>query len=72
MAPTHVKILEVFPAMNGVLGSICKCVLARPISLSHRMHRMGEGIHWRGAEFVGLMLRHVRRSDSPQLAPASE
>ena len=27
--------------------------------------RRGEGIHWRRAEFVGLMPRHVRRSDSP-------
>jgi len=38
----------------------------KPLTLT-LSHPMGEGIHWRRAEFVGLMPRHVRRSDSPHL-----
>jgi len=38
----------------------------KPLTLT-LSHWMGEGIHWRRDEFVGLMPRHVRRSDSPHL-----
>jgi len=37
--------------------------IAKPLTLT-LSPRSGEGIHWRRAEFVGLMPRHVRRSDS--------
>jgi len=36
----------------------------KPLTLT-LSHPMGERIHWHRAGFVGLMPRHVRRSDSP-------
>ena len=42
--------------MNGVLASTCNRVFSETGGMS-LSHPMGEGIHWRRAEFIGRMPR---------------